>query len=266
MLLTFIYNQLSSTPNCLVLGMKLYLDSTSYIETQDFIDLSIGVSSQGVQAWYLDPPKFTPVMENGFVGSIALGGGVNFRNIQFNPHGHGTHTESYGHIAHEIFPVSSCFKEYLFHAKLISIEPEVDRQDRIITAARLSEVLSGSAVEALILRTLPNEIDKLNKQYSNTNPPFMELACVEVLNNFGVQHLLVDIPSVDKEVDGGALAFHHAFWQVPENPIAHKTITELIFVPNHLTDGDYLLELQVANFENDAAPSRPLLYPIKKEA
>ena len=107
---------------------------------------------------------------------------------------------------------------------------------------------------------------KLTMEYSNTNPPFMDHSCVEVLNGLGVKHLLVDIPSVDKEVDGGVLAFHHAFWQVPEKPLIHRTITELIFVPNHLTDGDYLLELQVANFENDAAPSRPLLYPIKKEA
>jgi arylformamidase len=263
---TFIYNQLSSTTNCLVLGMKLYLDATSFIETHDFTDLSIGVASDGVKAWYLDSPKFTPVMENGFVGSIALGGGVNFRNIQFNPHGHGTHTESYGHIAREILPVSTCFNEYLFHAKLVTIAPEVCGEDRIITAAQLMNATSSGPVEALVIRTLPNEIQKLNMEYSNTNPPFMDHSCVEVLNGLGVKHLLVDIPSVDKEVDGGVLAFHHAFWQVPENPLAHRTITELIFVPNHLTDGDYLLELQVANFENDAAPSRPLLYPIKKEA
>ncbi|MFM7663730.1 MAG: hypothetical protein ACKO68_04295 [Bacteroidota bacterium] len=43
--MTFIYNQLSSNANCLVLGMKLYLDATSYIETNDFTDLSIGVAS-----------------------------------------------------------------------------------------------------------------------------------------------------------------------------------------------------------------------------
>jgi kynurenine formamidase len=205
-------------------------------------------------------------VENGFVGSIALGGGVNFRNILFNPHGHGTHTESYGHIAREILPVSNCFKEYLFHAKLVTIAPEACGEDRVITAEQLIKATLSQKVEALVIRTLPNEMEKLKMEYSNSNPPFMDYSCVEVLNGLGVQHLLVDIPSADKEVDGGVLAFHHAFWQVPKNPLVHKTITELIFVPNHLTDGDYLLELQVANFENDAAPSRPLLYPIKKEA
>jgi hypothetical protein len=77
---------------------------------------------------------------------------------------------------------------------------------------------------------------------------------------------LVDIPSVDKEIDGGALAFHHAFWNVPEQPITNRTITELIYVPNEVEDGHYILELQLSNFDNDAAPSRPLLYKKRKEA
>jgi len=49
---------------------------------------------------------------------------------------------------------------------------------------------------------------------------------------------------------------------VPENPDYTRTITELIYVPNSVTDGEYLLELQVAAFENDASPSRPVLYNI----
>ncbi len=74
--------------------MKLFIDHDTFFETNDPIDLSIGISSdgKGPLAWYLDPPKMTPVMENGFVGSISQGGAVNFRNITFNPHGHGTHT------------------------------------------------------------------------------------------------------------------------------------------------------------------------------
>jgi kynurenine formamidase len=246
--------------------MKLYLDPNSYIETTEFTDLSIGVSPAGVRAWYLDAPTFSPVMEHGFVGSVALGGGVNFRNIHFNPHGHGTHTESYGHIAQNLFPVSRCFTGYFFHARLITVTPELQGEDRVITADQLAQLLPSEPVEALVIRTLPNEDEKLNVNYSNSNPPFMEEKCIAVLNASGIKHLLVDLPSVDREVDGGLLAFHHAFWNVPENPIAHKTITEFIFVPNFLVDGPYLLELQVANFDNDAAPSRPLLYPIKKEA
>ena len=34
----------------------------------------------------------------------------------------------------------------------------------------------------------------------------------------------------------------------------------MIYVPDEVLDGDYLLELQVPHFINDAAPSRPVLY------
>jgi hypothetical protein len=34
-------------------------------------------------------------------------------------------------------------------------------------------------------------------------------------------------------------------------------------VCSEIEDGEYVLELQVAPIENDASPSRPLLYKIK---
>ncbi len=75
----------------------------------------------------------------------------------------------------------------------------------------------------------------------------------------GVQHLLVDFPSVDK-VDDAKLINHHIFWA---KNARKKTITELVYVPNNAKDGSYLLNLQVAAFEADAAPSRPVLYKVK---
>ena len=56
-------------------------------------------------AWYVDPmsdiqrPYET---DEGFTGSVAEGGSVNFRNIAFNPHGNGTHTECLGHITEHV--------------------------------------------------------------------------------------------------------------------------------------------------------------------
>ncbi len=243
--------------------MKFYLDRDWFIDTAEFIDLSIGVATHGVRAWYLDYPRITPVMENGFVGSVALGGAVNFRDIYFNPHGHGTHTESHGHISKEVYPVSRCFNQFFFDAQVITIIPDIIGGDRVITAEQLRDL---SPCDALVIRTEPNDLSKSTTNYSDTNPTYMDVACVDKLNECGIKHLLVDIPSVDKEIDGGILAFHHAFWNVPENPVLDRTITELIYVPSDVEDGSYILELQVSNFENDAAPSRPLLYKKRKEA
>ena len=133
--------------------------------------------------------------------------------------------------------------------------------DRVISIPTLPE---GLDVEALIIRTLPNSDSKKSLNYADTNPPFLALDGIKVLNDFNIKHLLIDLPSVDKEKDGGALAFHHAFWEVPHVNRIERTITELIFVDERIIDGEYILELQVAPFENDASPSRPVLYKINQ--
>ena len=69
--------------------------------------------------------------------------------------------------------------------------------------------------------------------------------------------------NLHKENDGGELAFHHKFWNVPSKPNLERTITELAYIPKDIEDGEYVLNLQVAPFENDATPSKPVLYKIK---
>ena len=252
--------------------MKFYLSNNTYIETSEPLDISIPVSSteNSVRAWYLDKPEIVPVRSNEFLGSIEEGGSVNFRNIFFNPHGHGTHTESCGHITTKVHSVNSVVKEYFFKATLISIVPSniqndaYDTTDFVITYEQVKQELLGKEnIEALIIRTLPNEKSKLAKNYSDTNPPFFEDGIVDLLNKKGVKHFLTDLPSVDRELDGGILSFHHHYWTVPENPNLERTITELVYVSSEIEDGEYVLELQVAPIENDASPSRPLLYKIK---
>ncbi len=251
--------------------MKFFLSPDKFIDTDEPLDISLQLenSDQNVRAWYVDPPVFEPVRANGFVGSVVEGGGVNFRNVFFNPHGHGTHTECLGHITEEIYSVNDTLKKYFFQAQLISIQPKEiatshGEVDLVISADQLKNAIKDTTTEALIIRTLPNSLEKKSKNYSATNPTYLDIECIEPIRMAGVQHLLIDTPSVDREEDGGKLAFHHAYWEVPENPQYQKTITELIFVDDSIPDGNYVLELQVAAFKNDASPSRPILYKIRK--
>jgi len=85
---------------------------------------------------------------------------------------------------------------------------------------------------------------------------------IQLLVKKGIKHLLVDLPSVDREEDGGELKAHKAFWNFNDKVRKDATITELIYVPNKVKDGTYLLNLQIAPFENDATPSKPILYKI----
>ncbi len=230
------------------------------------IDISIPLSTDknSVSAWYVDPMKLEPVVMGNWVGDVNQGGSVNFRNVLFNPHGNGTHTECVGHISKEFHTINKNLNRFLFVAEVITVLPheEVDG-DFVITKSQLHEQLNSiNLIEALVIRTLSNGANKLTTNYSNTNPPYLSKEAIYYLNELGISHLLIDMPSVDKEVDGGALAAHHAFWQYPENTQFHKTITELIYVPNEVADGTYILNLQIAPFENDASPSKPILYKV----
>jgi kynurenine formamidase len=233
------------------------------------IDLSVPLApGEGhVRAWYVDPVTMEPVRYGDTVYSVQAGASVNFRNVHFNPHGHGTHTESVGHITPNIEPVGNLLKRYFFTAQLISIRPEERRApdgkvDTVITLEQLRSAIDEKPPEAVVLRTLPNSPDKATRTWSGTNATYLQSTATAWLRSIGVRHLLLDLPSVDREEDGGVLAAHHAFWDFPNTIDLTRTITEMIVVPDAARDGRYLLELQLPHFINDAAPSRPVLYAM----
>jgi len=234
------------------------------------IDISISISNTDANpiAWYIGKPEIKPVVSGDWVGSVKEGASTNFNNIFFNPHGHGTHTECLGHITKDFYSINQCLKQFFFLAELISIEPEVQGEDLVITKNQIENGLNGEVPEALIIRTLPNSVSKKSKNYSNTNPPYLEEAAAIFIRESGIQHLLIDLPSVDKENDKGKLLAHKAFWNVKDvnhlNADArfNCTITEMIYVADEVQEGSYLLNLQIASFENDASPSKPILYKL----
>ena len=228
----------------------------------DPIDISIPFRTDpaATSAWYVGPMQIDPVRMGEWIGSVREGGSVNFRDVTLNPHGNGTHTESVGHIAPECFSVNQQLKQWMFDALLITVEPIAEGEDKIITLEQIRSAIGEVRPQAIIIRTLPNDDGKLHINYSNTNPTYMQAEAAEYIASLGIDHLLIDLPSVDREEDGGALAAHRAFWNYPSDPRMHATITELVYVPSEIEDGEYLLNLQVAPIENDASPSRPVLY------
>ena len=125
--------------------------------------------------------------------------------------------------------------------------------------------MKNDNIDALVIRTLPNTENKISKNYSNTNPPFLLESAAEYVANLNIKHLLIDLPSVDREKDEGKLSAHKAFWGLPAQKRNGGTITELIYVPSKVLDGYYLLNLQFVPFQNDASPSRPLLFELQKK-
>lgn len=226
------------------------------------ISLPLQASSENPLAWYLDPPTIQPVRNGEWVGKVSEGGSVNFNTINFNPHAHGTHTECLGHISTEFYSINELLKTFFFKAEVISVNPKVKGEDLVITKKQIEDKLQDKTSEAIIIRTLPNTEDKTSKKYSNTNWAYLQEDAAKYISEIGIQHLLIDLPSVDREEDDGKLLAHRAFWEYPNQPRLNATITELIYVYNHIQDGSYILNLQIAPFHNDATPSKPILYKL----
>ncbi len=99
------------------------------------LDISIPLvsSSKNPIAWNLKKPQIEPVREGDWVGKVSEGASVNFNTITFNPHAHGTHTECIGHITPEFYSINEALKSYFFLAEVISVIPETDGKDLIIS-------------------------------------------------------------------------------------------------------------------------------------
>jgi kynurenine formamidase len=174
----------------------------------------------------------------------------------------------------------------LLFALVVSIEPTSARDthetsdpqpqptDVLITAAALERAAHNCANrvhEALIVRSVPNDASKRMRRYGSAEgTPYFSAEAMQWIVARGVRHLIVDLPSVDRGNDGGRLAAHRIFWNLPAGSTSaaaavrmNATITELAYIDDAIEDGEYLLNLQIAPFMSDAAPSRPVLLSLE---
>ncbi|MBC8323887.1 MAG: cyclase family protein [Candidatus Marinimicrobia bacterium] len=247
---------------------SIEIDNRLYqYNTDHFHDLSIPMNFNGDQANYFDVKRAStkPFQNENVIGDTKQGGGCNFDVVSFIPHCNGTHTECVGHIVDEDIHVNAIINDALFPATFITVKPE----SNIIDADQIHVEAGFNA--ALIVRTLPNSDAKLSATYNENNqPPYFSRKAMKKINELGIRHLSVDMPTIDPAYDDGKLTNHHTFWNVEQGghslngkPPSFKTITEMIYVPNDISDGSYLLQIQVTNFVSDAAPSRPLIFPLE---
>ena len=279
-------------------------NQTYKIDSAKPLDISIPLQFNGAQpnAYGVGRATSTPCEAGELVGDTRRGGSCNFEQYQFIPHCNGTHTECVGHITRKRISVIDCLKDAFIPSVLITVAPEnafetsesyavkLSDNDKLITRKVIEKALqsvgtqSGSDVlnrqsgnlsatanssDGLIIRTLPNDESKLAKTYAEEIPPFFSTEAIEYIKEIGINHLLVDMPSIDRIFDEGTLSNHRIFWnvgqgefEISEASLIHNTITELIYVPNEIADGSYLLNLQIAPFSADASPSRPILFKI----
>ena len=247
--------------------MKIKLEYNDEIYTADLskpIDISIKCGD--VRCFYAPDFVKKPMKSGDFIGSIKHGAPVNFYNIELNPHGNGTHTECIGHITETQESLDDVLREYHFISALVSVQLQHNEQgDQYIDLDTLQNALPNNVPPAIIIRTMPNYLGKKNTDYSGKNPPYIAAEAMDLLVRYDVKHLLVDLPSVDREKDDGLLSAHKKFWGIDAEKNegrSEATITELVFVEDQIEDGIYLLNIQVSSIPLDAVPSKPVLYKL----
>ncbi|HEY0768178.1 MAG TPA: cyclase family protein [Steroidobacteraceae bacterium] len=250
------------------------------------VTLAVALDFAGPQPRHFGAPRASsrPFEAAGFKGSVERGASCNCEQITLIPHCNGTHTECVGHLTRERLDAHRVIPSGLLPALLLSLaaepagaadessEPAPQANDRLITRRALQRGWPVSApfeAQALIIRTLPNAADKLARDYSEQPPPYLSQEAAQLLVGRGIEHLIVDVPSIDRAHDEGRLTAHRIFFGLPPGSVQlgaaarpGATITELAFVPDELADGAYLLELQAPALGGDAVPSRPLLYRL----
>ncbi len=247
---------------------SIKIDTRHYnYNTDHFIDLSIPVDFKGDQVNYFDVERAVaePFKSEHVIGDTTAGGSCNFDVITFIPHCNGTHTECVGHIVDEDIYVNKMITDSMILATLVTATPN----NGVIAADQL-QLVSGFD-HALIIRTLPNDTSKQSATYDANNlPPYFAHDALITMVDMGIRHLLVDIPTIDLAYDESKLVNHHIFWGVEQGSHtldgsipSTKTITEMIYIPNVVQDGPYLLQIQIMNFVSDAVPSRPLIFPLE---
>jgi len=222
--------------------------------------------------------EMQPLRLGDFEGEVVRGASCNCSRITLVPHCNGTHTEGVGHLTVQQVPLQQYVPLSPLPALLLTVSPQVaagcDEDtdpfplpgDELITRAALLRAWQPFAQHrppALLLRTGAN-ID-------GGNPPYLSRQFAQELLARGVEHLVLDLPSVDRAQDEGLLTAHRIFFGLPAHSVDRAqasrprcTITELAQFPAHLTDGPCALQLQLAPFSGDAVPSRPLHIPLRR--
>lgn len=272
---------------CKTMIVSVQINNRAYkIDAENPIDIAVPLDFGGAQPNTYGVEKATskPYETSGLIGDTRRGGSCNFEQYKFIPHCNGTHTECVGHITSERISVHQSLVDSFIPATLVSVAPEnalqteetypvkLDESDYLITKKSLENALENARenwLDGLIVRTLPNDENKMRRAYMEDAPPFFSTEAIKYISEKDVKHLLVDVPSIDRAFDEGKLSNHRIFWKVAaeeyatnEKSLTRSTITEMIFVPEETQDGAYLLNLQIAAFVADASPSRPRLFKI----
>ena len=199
---------------------------------------------------------------------MQRGGSCNCSTYTLTPHCNGTHTECVGHVTAERLSVRDLSGEHFSAALLVSVGPTP-----VITRAALAAAVAPHELSSLPRPRRAHAPEHARQAGSATTTarrlPYFDAEAMRWIVGNGITALVVDLPSLDRGDDprldrpiGFSGACRRARPRAAQATRPDATVTELAFIDDSIADGQYLLNLQVAPFVADAAPSRPILLPL----
>jgi kynurenine formamidase len=249
------------------LKARLRLDNRDVeVDLSRPIDIALELNFDANQPRHFGAPAATtePFAVPGFSGSVATGASCNCNVITLIPHCNGTHTECVGHLTTERVDAHRVVPKGLVPAVLITVEPTAATQESTDPKPQAGDKL---VTRAALERNWPRDYEPRAVVIRTTEASYLTRDAAEFLVARNIEHLVVNLPSIDRAHDEGHLTAHRVFFGLQPRATAaatrpQATITEFAHIPLEVPDGLYVLEIQTPAIAGDAVPSRPLLYPI----
>lgn len=248
------------------------------------LDASLPILPDGAtpRAFGLPAATEAPVpIGGGRVLRVRAGASVNCDGLHLHPHGDGSHLECAAHILAEDDPRAAAAKATLAAASPLWCGLLVDVRavplgesgetyagthapdDAVISAAALAPALTaarargpGLRYDALILRVQAAPVED-DVDFSGRNPPYPTDQAATLLAAEDARLLVLDLPSLDREDDGGTTPNHRAWWGLGPGRSARldRLVFELARLPAGLDPGPVAVHLGAAPLRSDAVPA-----------
>lgn len=212
-------------------------------------------------AFYLSKFTSQPAVVGSFVGDTQKGGSCNVPIYTFTPHNL-THVETPSHIKHGAKNLKDYPPGFFTDiAHVVNLTTE-DFPNNYILPQHLPEQLHPIC-SSFIFKTSASE-ENPAKNYSGTDPlSFHPDTMREIVSRWPrVKMILIDLPSVDKEDDGGKLLAHRNFFGLDDSPEGEqRAIIEFGQFRDLYAQYAYVV-LTPAHIESDSMITDVLAYPL----
>jgi kynurenine formamidase len=204
------------------LGPPLSISRTISLKENNLID-----------AFYLPTFESTPVKIHGFVGDVSAGGSCNVNLLSFTPHNL-THIEMSSHISHHGASLDQRPLEFSSGILQVIDISEDTTKDKLVTKRMIAKKVSSQLPFTMLGLKTSLSLRNSDPTFSGTDPLALAPETTKFISTKykNVHTLILDLPSADKEEDGGKLLAHRNFFEIPEQgldftDIKHKSIVEL---------------------------------------